>query len=214
MRIWFSTHSAPKKNLVNDVKHIFTVTSSPIPILKLVIYSGCNSLIIKLVSEATKLMPQSFFLCFMFCSSDELIIIDQSDLIPNHTANFCYDQILSHIWRTRSLPMVQHLILIPLYVLYNHNKLVAFILYTNVFNLVNLPTKMWPIDCSLIYKWMIKKLVDKLPQFSASKAFNPNLTPISGLGPTWWCYNIISAKNIGLQQHKFSKPQNIYCKPP
>ena len=68
MRIWFSTHSAPKKNLVNDVKHIFTVTSSPIPKLTLVVYSGCKSLMLKLVSEATKLMPQSFFyvLCFVF----------------------------------------------------------------------------------------------------------------------------------------------------
>ena len=102
----------------------------------------------------------------MFCFSDELIIIDQSDLfrITQLTFAMIKSCLIFDARAMRSLPMAQHLNLIPHYVLYNHNKLAAFILYTNVFNLVNLPTKMWPIACSLIYEWMIKKLVDKLPQ--------------------------------------------------
>ena len=82
----------------------------------------------------------------------------------------------------------------------------AFLLYTNVLNLVNLPTKMQPLACSLIYECMIKKLSDKLPPMkyplekgisllrqyplekgisllrqSQTKAVNPNLTPFLAL---------------------------------
>ena len=70
------------------------------PILTLVIYFGCRSLI-KLVSDATKQMSQSCYVYVLFfCWTLHYLPIR---LLRNNTANFCSDQILSQILRTQSM---------------------------------------------------------------------------------------------------------------
>ena len=70
------------------------------PILTLMIYSGC-SLLIKLVSDATNWCRKFFYVyILLYWLTYHYWPIR---LLRNHTANFCSDQIMSQIWRTRSM---------------------------------------------------------------------------------------------------------------
>ena len=89
-----------------------------------------------------------------------------------------------------------------------HIYAAQFILYTNVFNLVQLPTKMKPIAFSLIYECMNKNLAEKLPQCQL-RAVNPNTTPFAVLDQYGGVEPIILPKKLDCIKFLFSTPQNI-----
>ena len=94
-----------------------------------------------------------------------------------------------------------------------HGYNFPFILYTNVFNLVKLPTKMKPIACSFIYECMNKNLAAKLPQCQLN-AVNPNTTPFAVLDQYGGVEPLILPKKLDCIKFIFSTPQNISCKSP